>query len=288
MSAQNDSAFLRMFLFVLGGLLAFTIAIMYAANHIGGDAKPAGDKRLQAVIAERIAPVSSVEVTDPNAAPPAPKTGDVIVAETCSSCHGSGALGAPKIGDAAAWQARLDDNKGLDGLTASAIAGKGMMPPRGGAATLSDAEVHAAIAHMLEKSGIEVAADSGAADPAPAAEAPAPVAAAADAAGSMMDAMAGAVGKMADAVMPAAPAVDLAKGKSVYDGACFACHGSGAAGAPKLGDNAAWSDRIAAGMDSLVQHAIAGKGAMPPKGGRLDLSDDDVKAAVAYMVDQAK
>jgi cytochrome c5 len=63
---------------------------------------------------------------------------------------------------------------------------------------------------------------------------------------------------------------------------------SGAAGSPKLGDKGAWGPRIAAGMDSLYNNALKGKGGMPPKGGRMELSDDDVKAAVAYMVEQSK
>ncbi|MGH8507746.1 MAG: c-type cytochrome [Gammaproteobacteria bacterium] len=82
------------------------------------------------------------------------------------------------------------------------------------------------------------------------------------------------------------------KGKAVYDGSCFACHTSGLAGAPKLGDKAAWEPRIAQGMETLVAHAIQGfqgpGGMMPPKGGRDDLTDADVKAAVIYMVDQSR
>ena len=81
---------------------------------------------------------------------------------------------------------------------------------------------------------------------------------------------------------------DPAAGKKVYDEACFACHGTGAAGAPKVGDKAAWAPRIKQGMDVLVKHAIQGKGAMPPKGGRMDLSDDAIRNAVAYMVSQSK
>lgn len=81
-------------------------------------------------------------------------------------------------------------------------------------------------------------------------------------------------------------------GKTVYEQACFACHGTGAAGAPKFGDAAAWKDRIAKGLDTLHQHAIEGftgqAGMMPPKGGRADLSDAEVKAAVDYMVDNSK
>ena len=81
-------------------------------------------------------------------------------------------------------------------------------------------------------------------------------------------------------------------GKATYDKACFACHALGIAGAPKLGDKDAWTSRIAQGMDVMVRHSIEGftgsTGFMPPKGGRVDLSDDEVKAAVVYMVEQSQ
>lgn len=73
-----------------------------------------------------------------------------------------------------------------------------------------------------------------------------------------------------------------------YRTACAACHMSGAAGAPKTGDKAAWKARIAAGMDTMVTNAIKGKGAMPPKGGRPNLTDAQVKAVVEYMVAESK
>lgn len=85
-----------------------------------------------------------------------------------------------------------------------------------------------------------------------------------------------------------APAADLAAGKKVYDSACFACHATGVAGSPKFGDKAAWAPRIATGKDALYNVALHGKGAMPPKGGNMSLSDDDVKAAVDYMVSNAQ
>jgi cytochrome c5 len=96
--------------------------------------------------------------------------------------------------------------------------------------------------------------------------------------------------------MPEASAVQVAQaggaGKKVYDSACTACHAAGVAGAPKLGDKAAWSPRIAQGMDMLYTHSIKGftgkAGMMPPKGGFMNLSDADVKAAVDYMVSKAK
>jgi cytochrome c5 len=84
----------------------------------------------------------------------------------------------------------------------------------------------------------------------------------------------------------------MADGKATYDSVCFACHATGAAGAPMVGNKAAWAPRIAQGLDVLKQHAINGfqgnSGFMPAKGGRTDLSDADVGAAVEYMVSQAK
>ncbi|NOZ11869.1 MAG: cytochrome c5 family protein [Gammaproteobacteria bacterium] len=93
-----------------------------------------------------------------------------------------------------------------------------------------------------------------------------------------------------DTLIPAANAA--ADGKGTFDASCAACHGSGVAGAPKLGDKAAWKARIAQGNDTLYKHAIKGyqgkKGFMPAKGGNASLADADVKAAVDYMVAQSK
>ncbi len=79
-----------------------------------------------------------------------------------------------------------------------------------------------------------------------------------------------------------------ADGKAVYDKTCVACHASGVANAPKFGDKAAWAPRIATGRDALIASVTKGKGAMPPKAGAANLSDDDIKAAVDYMVGAAK
>jgi cytochrome c5 len=95
---------------------------------------------------------------------------------------------------------------------------------------------------------------------------------------------------VAAAPAPAAGAAQLTDGKSVYDSACVACHGSGIAGAPRIGDKAAWAPRIAQGTATLEKHALEGftgsTGMMPPKGGRTDLSDDAVRAAVEYLAEQ--
>jgi cytochrome c5 len=83
-----------------------------------------------------------------------------------------------------------------------------------------------------------------------------------------------------------------ADGQAIYQQACFACHGTGVAGSPKLGDKAAWAPRIAKGTETLVSHAIDGfqgeKGMMPPKGGNMSLSDEEVAAAVSYMVEASQ
>ncbi|MFP4263275.1 MAG: c-type cytochrome, partial [Halomonas sp.] len=77
-------------------------------------------------------------------------------------------------------------------------------------------------------------------------------------------------------------------GEALYGSAgCAACHDSGAAGAPVLGDADAWAERIEQGTDTLYESAINGKGAMPAKGGS-SASDDEVKAAVDYMVEESE
>jgi cytochrome c5 len=79
----------------------------------------------------------------------------------------------------------------------------------------------------------------------------------------------------------------LLKGEEVYKNSCAACHDSGAAGAPKLGDKAGWGKRLGLGLDGLTQSAIKGKNAMPAKGGNIDLDDEEVKRAVAFMANKA-
>ncbi|WP_374362737.1 cytochrome c5 family protein [Pseudoduganella danionis] len=75
----------------------------------------------------------------------------------------------------------------------------------------------------------------------------------------------------------------LQTGEAIYTSTCAACHGSGAAGAPKFGDAGAWGARIAQGFDTLVKHANEGLRAMPAKGGNPELADVEIARAVAYM-----
>ena len=101
-------------------------------------------------IAERIKPVGEVcvgaECGGAVAASAGPRSGADVVAAACNACHGSGLLGAPKVGDKAAWDARLE--KGMDVTLKNAINGINSMPPRGTCASCSDDELMAAIKHM--------------------------------------------------------------------------------------------------------------------------------------------
>ncbi len=84
------------------------------------------------------------------------------------------------------------------------------------------------------------------------------------------------------------PAVALNPGQKRYEDTCHICHGPGLAGAPKFGDKDEWAPRIAEGMDTLLQHAIHGYKAMPPKGTCMSCSDDEIKEAIEYMISHSK
>lgn len=87
-------------------------------------------------------------------------------------------------------------------------------------------------------------------------------------------------------VAAAAPAEAAVPANPVYTQSCAACHATGAAGAPKFGDAESWGPRIAKGMDELMHTVLNGKGAMPPRGTCMACSDEDLRAAVEYMVSQ--
>ena len=210
-------------------------------------------------VAQRIQPVGRVEFGGAGGGGGAAgaRSGEEVVKATCATCHQAGVAGAPKIGDKAAWAPHIKE--GLPALVQTAIKGKGPMPPKGGNASLSDDEVARAVVYMANQSGASFK------EPAakPSAQKPQASAASAGQAGA-------------------------ADGKKVYDSTCTACHTAGVANAPKPGDKAAWAPRLKQGMDTLVQSAVKGKGAMPPKGGNTALSDADVRAAVEFMVSQSK
>ena len=131
-------------------------------------------------------------------------------------------------------------------------------------ASLTDAEMKAAVLYMFNAGGGKAAAPAAGA-------APAPAAAAKSGGGA-----------------PAAAASSKADGAKVYASGCNACHAAGVAGAPKFGDKAAWAPRIKQGVDALTASVLKGKGAMPPKGGVASASDAEIRAAVEHLVASAK
>ena len=263
--------------FAIIGLVTFVTS----ANKSGpGAADNAGS------IESRLQKVGSVEIRDANRPL---KSGQEVYQAQCATCHATGAAGAPKFEDAAAWAPRIKN--GLEALLHSALAGKGAMAPQGGG-DFEDTEIARGVVYMANAAGAKfdepqrpasASADAaGSATPATAAAA-APAATSAPAAAASEPAAA-----VAAAPAAAAPTANAAaNGKALYDKACFVCHAAGVAGAPKFGDKAAWAPYIAQGIDSMVKIAISGKGAMPPRGGS-SASDEEIHAAVQYMVEQAQ
>jgi len=214
----------------------------------------------------RIKPIGQVRINDGSTpAPAAPKaaggakSASEIYKKTCMACHATGVANAPKVGDQAAWDARMA--KGMDTLLGSVNKGMGAMPPKGGDASLTDDDIKATIKFMAE--GAKESA---------AAAAPAQTAAVEE----------------KTAPKKKEPAPEKSAGEKVYDTTCMACHVMGVAGAPKLGDKAAWTPRVAKGNDALMASVINGLNAMPPRAGNPKLTDADIQQAVAFMVEKSK
>ncbi|MGQ0658967.1 MAG: c-type cytochrome [Chromatiales bacterium] len=291
MSKELDAIFFRNFTLILIALAVFGVFAAIMGRYIATLVPEAGVA--DTIIADRVAPVGEVYTEDNP--PPAAATavaassaaaggadkGKQVYDSVCMACHATGVAGAPKLGDKDAWAGRIV--QGVEILHEHAIKGfqgaAGLMPPRGGRADLPDEDVKAAVDYILANSG-GLAAPASAVPSTAAAEAPAGTATASAEAAPLA---------ASEAVPPSA--ATSGAGKQVYESACFVCHAQGVAGAPKFADKDAWRPRIAQGADTLYEHAVKGfmgKGLMPPKGGRPDLADEDVKAAVDYMVDAAK
>ena len=237
----------------------------------------------------RIQKVGAVEVRDANRPL---KSGEEVFKAQCTTCHSTGAAGAPKLGDAAAWAARIQT--GLESLVNSALHGKGAMPAQGGG-DYDDVEVARAAAYMANAAGAKFAEPQRTAVAAPTAQAGGPTAVAAvPVAAAVAATMPAPVATPAAAAAAAAPATQVAGaagaaggGEALYKQACVACHAAGVAGAPKFGDRVAWAPRIQQGVPALVQSVINGKGVMPPKGGTA-ASEAEIRSAVEFMVSAAK
>ncbi len=266
MSTEHKEGHFKYFIVVVLGAVAFMAVIGALVMRSAETPAPQASTDDNAV-EERIKPVAEVNVGQAQAAAPAKVAassgdpGETVFKSVCIACHGPGIAGAPKFGDQKAWADRVTKDPqtlydhALQGFTGS----KGTMPAKGGNPALADDDVRAAVRYMVNHSGGDIQAGATAPESAPA------------------------TGSASTAA---------ADGKAVFDKLCTLCHTPGVAGAPKFGDKAAWAPRIAQGLDTLHDHAIhgfAGKtGVMPPKGGGGDLSDDQVRAAVDYMVSNSK
>lgn len=281
-------------------VLGIILLVTFATNKpLGGAGSESTDAQ---AVAARVRPVAEEGFSFKDAnAPKVLQAGPAVYNAVCVACHGTGAAGAPKAGDAGAWSARIA--QGYDTLVQHAVQGIRAMPAKGGNPDLDDIEVARAVVYMANQSGAKFkepeapaagaqaqapaqagtaqpSADAGVAAPA-ASPAPAPAAPAATPG----------TPPVAGAIATPAVAGNNEAGKTLFNSACTACHTAGIAGAPKVGDKAAWAPRIAQGTNTLYEHAIKGfqgkAGVMPPKGGST-APDADVKAAVDYMVAAAK
>lgn len=189
--------------------------------------------------------------------PPAPKVagsglkaGKAVYEQYCVGCHGTGAGGAPKIGDAAEWAPKIA--LGIDKLHANALHGIGGMPPKGTCSVCTDKQIYNAVDYMVAESR-------------------------------------GKAGEKFAAPKKAyAPDTSVAHGKVIYKQACAVCHTDGKFGAPKIGDKAAWAPLIKQNLDVLFARAIAHYKGIPYQGKQFDISNSDIEAAVKYIVNQSK
>ncbi|MDB9800202.1 c-type cytochrome [bacterium] len=262
MSKEEDQIFFKNFSLALGFIaimmVVFFVVAQFAASDEEADAKMRSTKVAKLTVpVGQVTPAGEEMQVVANIASASGNVGKTVYEGLCVNCHGIPAMAAmiPQTGDAAAWAARIEQDDEI--LYAHAINGfvgdMGMMPARGSNPNLTDDEVKAAVDYMVSQ-----------VRSAPAETVNEPV---------------------------SLPITDT--GKTVYEGLCVNCHGVAALASmiPQTGDAVAWSPRIKKGNDTLYDHAINGfvgdMGMMPGKGGNLKLSDDEIKAAVDYMVKQA-
>jgi cytochrome c5 len=155
---SKDNEFFTTFLSLMGGLAVFAILLVIIAGKLTSEVS---EYKPEEIVLENIKPVGQVYIageSEPEAAPAAdtamasagPKSGEEIYNGTCVSCHGTGAAGAPKMGDAAVWAPRIAT--GMDSLLANATKGLNAMPPKGLCMACSDAELQSAIEYMVSNS----------------------------------------------------------------------------------------------------------------------------------------
>jgi len=304
---------------LLGGIVLLGLAVWFLVNSMfntiqrnstrGLDSEETAQMQ-QALVQERMMRVGLVKAGYVPKVPPV-RTGKEIVADVCGECHREGSMGAPVIGTKD-WAKRFAN--GFDSLLRSAQNGKGDMPPRGDDPSLTDKDLMRAIAYMLKESGLtppvidppkkkgegadgEKPAAAGAAPapapatgaeggaPAEAAPAPAAPEQTSSAAGLSRSGLAERMAEHEYNPFDLDSVPTAKKGEAVFAVVCKGCHEFLL---PRTGSKEDWAHVAAKGLDQLYNTALYGTFGMPPKGGRLDLSDEDIKASVDYMASLAQ
>ena len=263
---------------LVGGIAILGISVFLLAKLANSGYSADVDLVTENATATRIMPAGNLKLGD--GAEPGQRTGKQVFDKVCFQCHAADSSTAfsPKMTHNADWAPRIA--KSLDTLFNSALhgfTGQGNMPAKGGATDLTDDEVKRAVVYMANNSGGSF---------------PEPVAG--GAASAPASASGAAVAGQAEPEKNTeVAAADDGQAKANFEKSCQACHAANSAipNAPKLGNKDDWAPRIAQGKDTLFKHAIEGftgakGGVMPPKGGSA-LSDDEVKAVVTYMANQA-
>lgn len=277
LKARGSAAFT-----LVSGIVILLAVLFFVVKLAGSRSFISVDESTATATETRIQPAGKLIMGD--GIPVGQRQGDKIFSKVCIQCHAADSTvpNAPRLGNNGDWAPRIA--QGFDTLFQHALNGFNAMPAKGGQADLTDDELKRVIVYMTNKSGgsfpepsasaASGAAASGAAASGASAAAPAAASGAAPASGEAPAATASAGG---------------GNGQKVFETACMACHGAASPipNVPRITKNDEWAPRIKKGKDTLFNSAINGFNTMPPKGGQASLSDDDVKAAVTYMVNQS-
>jgi cytochrome c5 len=194
------------------------------------------------------------------------RSGQQVYDRYCMACHTTGAAGAPVLGDENAWEPRVA--RGMDTLMQNTVQGIGAMPPMGTCMDCSEEELRASVDYILDQlDGAGTPANGDQRQAAPQAQQQAQP-------------------RQQTQPQQQAQAAAGRSGQEIYERSCAMCHIAGVAGAPTLNDAGAWAPRVERGMDTLMRNTIQGIGAMPPRGTCMDCSDEELRVAVEYMLDE--
>ena len=234
--------------FVVPVVVIAMLAALITSGKKGENADP------KAVV-ERIRPVGTVQIAGPRVA----MSGEQVYEQVCKTCHGPGLAGAPKFGDKAAWAKVIKQGEKL--VFEHAIQGIRGMPPKGGNPELPDERGAARPSCTWSTQQARTGRCHLPRQPRPPQRQqhlrPRPPLRSC---------------RSSFRRPPRRQPVEKPDGKNIYETACAACHATGVAGAPKFGDKVAWAPRLTSGKDALYAASLKGKGAMPPKGGQLQLA----------------